>query len=55
MNYAENIAFLKSQLDQTQQWLEMDEQRPDHVITMIIRGMIETEYQIGHFEDMNAK
>jgi hypothetical protein len=53
VNYSENIDFLKSQLEQTQQWLENDGQiRTPYVITMIIKGMIDTEKQIEIFEEL---
>jgi hypothetical protein len=51
VNPNEHIDYLKSQLEQTQRWLESDsELRSEHVITMIIRGMIETEQQIENLE-----
>ena len=51
MNTNEHIEYLKSQLEQTQRWMEDDsELRSEHIITMIIRGMIETENQIEHLE-----
>ncbi|PUB17952.1 hypothetical protein [Paenisporosarcina sp. OV554] len=47
MNPTENIEYLKSQLEQTQRWMESgSELRSEHIITMIIRGMIDTESQI---------
>lgn len=51
MNNNEHIDYLKSQLEQTQRWMENgSELRSEHVITMIIRGMIETEQQIENLE-----
>ena len=47
MNPTENIEYLTSQLEQTQRWLEEgSELRSENIITMIIRGMIDTENQI---------
>ena len=51
MKPTEHIEYLKSQLEQTQRWMESDsELRSEHIITMIIRGMIETEQQIENLE-----
>jgi hypothetical protein len=51
MNEKEHIDYLKSQLEQTQRWMENgSELRSEHIITMIIRGMIETENQIENLE-----
>lgn len=51
MNPTEHIEYLKSQLEQTQRWMENgSELRSEHIITMIIRGMIETEHQIENLE-----
>jgi hypothetical protein len=51
MNEKEHIEYLKSQLEQTQRWMENgSELRSEHIITMIIRGMIETEQQIENLE-----
>jgi len=51
MKTNEHIDYLKSQLEQTQRWMENgSELRSEHVITMIIRGMIETEQQIENLE-----
>lgn len=47
----EHIDYLKSQLDQTQRWLENEsELRSANVVNMIIKGMIETERQIEAME-----
>lgn len=49
----EHIDYLKSQLEQTQRWLENEsELRSANVVSMIVKGMIETERQI---EDMEGK
>ena len=49
---SEHIEYLTSQLEQTQRWLESEsELRSEHVISMIIRGMIETEQQIKNLEE----
>ncbi|MGB5945319.1 hypothetical protein [Paenisporosarcina sp.] len=51
MNQQEHIEYLKSQMEQTQRWMENgSELRSEHIITMIIRGMIETENQIENLE-----
>ena len=52
MKSTEHIEYLTSQLEQTQRWLEEgSELRSEHVISMIIRGMIETEQQIKNLEE----
>lgn len=54
MNNNEHIEYLKSQLEQTQRWMENgSELRSEHVITMIIRGMIDTENQIENLTELN--
>jgi hypothetical protein len=51
MTQSEHIDYLKSQLEQTQRWMENgSELRSEHIITMIIRGMIDTENQIENLE-----